>query len=64
VETPWWGDVVTDRDVLMAIFEQAGFPMTQALDADFSIDKDGHTIHFVFEAGRLTDIRLTVAYRI
>jgi hypothetical protein len=63
VVTPCWGDVISDRDVLTAIFEQAGFAMYQGLD-NFSVEKEGYTIHFEFDAGRLSDIRMTVAHRI
>jgi hypothetical protein len=59
---PCWGDVVSDLDVLAEILEQAGFEMSPCRAAGFSIEREGYTIHFQFEAGRLTDIRVTVTH--
>jgi len=56
-----WGDVVSDLDVLTAILEQAGFEVSPGLETCFSVERGGYMIHFQFDAGRLTDIRVTVS---
>jgi hypothetical protein len=53
-----WDDVVTDFDVLVAIFEQAGLTMDHGPDEEFSVQSEGHAIHFEFDRGRLRKIRV------
>jgi hypothetical protein len=59
---PNWGDVVSDLDVLAAIFDQAGFEITHNPDSGFSIEREGYMIRFQFELGRLTNIQVTGAH--
>jgi hypothetical protein len=57
---PHCGDDVSDLDVLAAILEQAGLAISPCREAGFSIERGAYTIHFQFEAGRLTNIQVTV----
>jgi hypothetical protein len=63
VETPCYGEVVTDSDVITAVFEQAGLAVSLKAEHLLSVETEGHIVYFEFDAGRLTGIRVTVVRR-
>ncbi len=63
METPCYGEVVTDCDVITAVFEQASLAVSLESEDLLLVETEGHVIYFEFDAGRLTDIRVTVVRR-
>ena len=63
METPCYGELVTDCDVITAIFEQAGLPVSLESEHLLSVEAEGHIVYLEFDAGRLVNIRVTVVHR-
>ena len=63
VETPCYAEIVTDCDVITAVFEQAGFAVRLESEHLLSVEAEGDIVHFEFDAGRLINIRVTVVRR-